>query len=308
LGNVNGNVAGSVGTVQNRLNVNVAQISGDSVAADNAESFFDGTGYAGTNNTIPTVTTTGTATNVTMVNGLANNVITAASINANAITAAKIADDAIDYGTFAGTAPAAWWNEGKTGYSLTGAERRAIGDSVLWTYMVGESYDGDSSKFGEYIRNFDNFTGTIDSSQLAPDVLNAGKLLAGTIGASEVSAAEDQEIAVAVLETDISSYTGSGYVGTYLKNLYDNQNWNVWDDGTRTLTNVGFGDTLNQTLSILKLVQAYNGAGNWWKQYYMPFGSANKDSLRIVDSTGAWKGTLYFNHNSAVMCSSIFKK
>ncbi len=37
--------------------VNVAQISGDSTAADNAESFFDGTGYAGTGNTIPTVTT-----------------------------------------------------------------------------------------------------------------------------------------------------------------------------------------------------------------------------------------------------------
>ena len=33
------------------------QLSGDSGAADNAESFFDGTGYAGTNNVIPTVTT-----------------------------------------------------------------------------------------------------------------------------------------------------------------------------------------------------------------------------------------------------------
>ena len=37
--------------------VNVTQISGDATAADNAESFFDGTGYAGTNNVIPTVTT-----------------------------------------------------------------------------------------------------------------------------------------------------------------------------------------------------------------------------------------------------------
>jgi len=35
----------------------MTSISGDSVAADNAESFFDGTGYAGTGNTIPTVTT-----------------------------------------------------------------------------------------------------------------------------------------------------------------------------------------------------------------------------------------------------------
>jgi hypothetical protein len=37
--------------------VNVRLISGDSTAADNAEAFFDGTGYAGTNNVIPTVTT-----------------------------------------------------------------------------------------------------------------------------------------------------------------------------------------------------------------------------------------------------------
>lgn len=39
------------------LPANVTQISGDSTAADNAESFFDGTGYAGTNNIIPSVTT-----------------------------------------------------------------------------------------------------------------------------------------------------------------------------------------------------------------------------------------------------------
>lgn len=37
--------------------VNATQISGDATAADNAEAFFDGTGYAGTNNVIPSVTT-----------------------------------------------------------------------------------------------------------------------------------------------------------------------------------------------------------------------------------------------------------
>ena len=73
--------------------VNVTQISGDSTAADNAEAFFDGTGYAGTNNVIPTVTTTATATAVTTVNGLAAGVITAASIAADAITDAKVASD-----------------------------------------------------------------------------------------------------------------------------------------------------------------------------------------------------------------------
>jgi len=45
------------------LGVDVQELSGDSTAADNAESFFDGTGYAGTGNTIPTVTTTTDVTN-----------------------------------------------------------------------------------------------------------------------------------------------------------------------------------------------------------------------------------------------------
>jgi len=70
-----------------RPEVNVSHISGDSAAADNCEAWFDGTGYAGTNNVIPTVTT---------VNGLAAGVITEASIAADAITAAKIATGAID--------------------------------------------------------------------------------------------------------------------------------------------------------------------------------------------------------------------
>lgn len=47
---------GQVKAVAGVLDVNTVQLSGDSVAADNAEWFFDGTGYAGTNNVIPTVT------------------------------------------------------------------------------------------------------------------------------------------------------------------------------------------------------------------------------------------------------------
>jgi hypothetical protein len=43
-------------SIENRF-TNVTQINGDATAAANAEAFFDGTGYAGTNNVIPTVTT-----------------------------------------------------------------------------------------------------------------------------------------------------------------------------------------------------------------------------------------------------------
>lgn len=64
-------VPGGSGPVSGTVSANVVSISGDSTAADNAESFFDGTGYAGTNNTIPTVTTVTNAVtaNVTQISG-----------------------------------------------------------------------------------------------------------------------------------------------------------------------------------------------------------------------------------------------
>lgn len=43
--------------VGGRMDANVGAISGDATAADNEEAFFDGTGYAGTGNVIPSVTT-----------------------------------------------------------------------------------------------------------------------------------------------------------------------------------------------------------------------------------------------------------
>jgi hypothetical protein len=44
-------------TAGGNMKADALALSGDTTAADNAESFFDGTGYAGTNNVIPTVTT-----------------------------------------------------------------------------------------------------------------------------------------------------------------------------------------------------------------------------------------------------------
>lgn len=57
------NLGGSaVDATSGLINANVKQISTDATAADNAESFFDGTGYAGTNNVIPTVSDVTTKT------------------------------------------------------------------------------------------------------------------------------------------------------------------------------------------------------------------------------------------------------
>lgn len=69
------------------VSADVTAISTDTIAADNAESFFDGTGYAGTNNVIPTVTT------LTNLPAITAGWLTATGIAADAITAAKLAAD-----------------------------------------------------------------------------------------------------------------------------------------------------------------------------------------------------------------------
>ena len=107
---------------------NAVQISGDSVAADNAESFFDGTGYAGTNNVIPTVTTVTTSVpavalaasqpNYAPLTTLGTNApvgwINADAIASDAITAAKLATDAVAEIADGG------WDEEMSGHTTDG--------------------------------------------------------------------------------------------------------------------------------------------------------------------------------------------
>jgi hypothetical protein len=115
--------------VGGRVDANVGAISSDATAADNAESFFDGTGYAGTNNVIPTVT------NVTTVNGLAAGVITGTAIAANAITDDKVASD-VTIASVTGAVGSVTagvtvtTNNDKTGYSLSSAGVQAIWDAL----------------------------------------------------------------------------------------------------------------------------------------------------------------------------------
>lgn len=96
------------GLVGGRMDSNVGAISSDAAAADNAEAFFDGTGYAGTGNVIPTVTTV--TNGVTVAAGgltaasVADGAIDAGALAADTITAAKIATDALGSDELAATA------------------------------------------------------------------------------------------------------------------------------------------------------------------------------------------------------------
>lgn len=106
------------------LEVDTTALSGDGTAADNAESFFDGTGYAGTNNVIPTVTTLTGHTAQTGDNYARLGTPAGASISAD-IAAVKTDTDEI------GTAGAGLTEAGGTGDQLSAIPWNAAWDAEV---------------------------------------------------------------------------------------------------------------------------------------------------------------------------------
>ena len=158
--------------VGGRMDANMGAISADSVAADNAEAFFDGTGYAGTNNVIPTVTT---------VNGLGAGVITAASIAASALDGKGN------------------WNVGKTGYTLT--PTTGLGDQTA--NITGNL----SGSVGSVTGNVGgNVTGSVGS--VAAGGITATSFASGAIDAVALATDAANEIRDAVWAKTFSELTG----------------------------------------------------------------------------------------------------
>jgi hypothetical protein len=94
------------------------QINNSATAASNARNFFDGTGYAGTNNVIPTVT------NLSNLPTAPANWLTATAIENGAFTAAKFASGAFD----------AVWSVATRSLTTFGS---LIAD--IYTYFTGDS-------------------------------------------------------------------------------------------------------------------------------------------------------------------------
>lgn len=131
-GDVQGNVDGSVASVTNQVSADITAISGDATAANNAESFFDGTGYAGTNNVIPSVTTvTGN------VDGSVASVTARVTANTDQIEGVdatnQIRDSVLDDATrFSGADIASILNDtGTSGVVVSTATQQAIADETL---------------------------------------------------------------------------------------------------------------------------------------------------------------------------------
>lgn len=183
-------IAGSaVSTSSAQIGVNVVQVSGDATAADNAEAFFDGTGYAGTNNVIPTVTT---VTNLT--NAPTNGDLTAtmkASVNTEVDTALS------DYGalrpttagrtldvTATGEAGIDWANVGSptTTLNLSGTTIKTATDvetdtadiqTRLPAALVSGRMDSNVQAMGSGVITATVIaTGAIDADSLATDAVS----------------------------------------------------------------------------------------------------------------------------------------
>lgn len=206
--------------VGGRIDANVGAISSDATAADNAEAFFDGTGYAGTGNVIPTVTTVTNAVSanvtqisgdstaadnleaaldgtggVTITAGLTGNVtgnlsgsvgsVTAGvSLSDGAITAAKIAADAITAAKIAdGAIDAATFATGAITASAIAAD--AITDAKVASDVTIAAVTGavGSVAAGVTVTTNNDKTGY----GLADGAITAAKFGAGAITASVIA-------------------------------------------------------------------------------------------------------------------------
>ena len=114
--------------VGGRIDANVGAISGDATAADNAEAFFDGTGYAGTNNVIPAVTTTTNLTNAPTAGDLT------ATMKTSVQTAAAAALDAENGANFTAIPWNAAWD----------AEVQSEVEDALVVHRLDELLNADS--------------------------------------------------------------------------------------------------------------------------------------------------------------------
>jgi hypothetical protein len=168
-------IAGStVSTTSAQIGVNVVQISTDSAAADNAEAFFDGTGYAGTNNVIPTVTTVSNqvTANVTGISGDS--------------TAADNLEAALD---------------GTGGVTITAA-------------LTGNITGDLSGSVGSVTGSVGSIAASgIAASSFAAAAIDAAAIAGNAIGAAELAADAVSEIADGVWDEARSGHTTQGTYG-----------------------------------------------------------------------------------------------
>lgn len=219
--------ASALGYVANAP-VNVAQLSGDSTAADNAEAFFDGTGYAGTGNVIPTVTTLTGHTPQTGDNFARLGAPAGASVSAD-IAAVKT-----DTGNLVTRIPAALFS--------------GITSLAQWLGLIAGKQTGNSTARTE-LRATGAGSGTFDETTDSTEAIRdrGDSAWSTAIGFSTHSAADVWAVATRTLTAFDSSFK-TGYA------LSSAGVQAIWDALTSALTTVGsigklLVDNVNATIS-----------------------------------------------------------
>lgn len=193
------------------------------------------------------------------------NAIGDGDIAAGAIGATEIEDDAIDVATFAGAEPGAWWNEGKTGYTISA-------DSYTPDVNV-VSMDADAIEAGDIA------TGGIDADAIAVDAIGASEIAAAAITSSEMPT-------IAYFDTLI--YGGA----VWIDNSSANTNTVVGTDGipTNPVSTVAAAKTVADALGYTKFYitnsTALTMAATTEEYEFIGIGAGNSVALNSVDVDG----------------------
>lgn len=254
----------------NIVGIDVAKLSGDSTAADNAEAFFDGTGYAGTNNVIPLVTTTTNVTNVSTGG------IVAASFGAGAIDAAAIGTAAIDADAIATDALGALELAAGAASEIATAVRAELGTELARIDVAT------STRMATYTQPTGFLAASFPTDPADQSlIIDATNALATLIGDVPTNA----ELATALGTADDATLAAIAA----LNNLTAAQ---VWASGTRTLTATGLdlvlvaGKTLPDAIQIIgSVVSGVNTGAGTGTEVFKDF-AGNTKATATVDSSG----------------------
>ncbi len=248
------------------VRVDVGQISGDATAADNAEAFFDGTGYAGTNNVIPSVTAA----------GLVDGAITAAKIASDAITAAKVASDAIaeiqsglatPTNITAGTITTVTnLTNAPTNGDLTATMKASVTTAATAATPIAASVTGNVGgnvvgSVASVTNGVTIATGAITAATIATDAIDADALAADAV--AEINATVDAAISDAALATASSISTLSSKVLKYFQLLFRKDSAIATDNATElTAINANGGSGTGAYANTTDSVEALRDRGD----------------------------------------------
>ena len=200
--------------------VNVAQLSGDSTAADNAEAFFDGTGYAGTNNVIPTVTT------LTNLPAITANWLTAAGIAASALNGKG--DWLLSTSTGSGFTAIPWnaaWDIEVQSEVQDAIESNNLDHLLKVAAVAGDAVDSSiiarlaSKSATPSFASFDNTTDSLEANR--DNIGTAGAGLTAVPWNASWDAEVQSEVDDALKATLAEGYRSTGAVGSVRDMLYE---------------------------------------------------------------------------------------